>query len=25
VRFDVVSVLPQPSGAARVEHVRGAF
>jgi putative endonuclease len=25
VRFDVVSVLPQRSGAARVEHVRGAF
>ncbi len=25
VRFDVVSVVPQPSGAARVEHVRGAF
>ena len=25
VRFDVVSVLPQPAGAARVEHVRGAF
>ena len=25
VRFDVVSVHPQPSGAARVEHIRGAF
>ena len=25
VRFDVVSVLPQRRGAARVEHVRGAF
>ncbi|MDT4988252.1 MAG: putative endonuclease [Micromonosporaceae bacterium] len=25
VRFDVVSVLPQASGAARVEHLRGAF
>jgi putative endonuclease len=25
VRFDVVSVLPQRSGAARVEHLRGAF
>ena len=25
VRFDVVSVLPQRSGAARVEHIRGAF
>jgi putative endonuclease len=25
VRFDVVSVLPQPAGAARVEHLRGAF
>jgi putative endonuclease len=25
VRFDVVSVLPQRAGAARVEHVRGAF
>ena len=25
VRFDVVSVMPQPSGPARVEHVRGAF
>ena len=25
VRFDVVSVQPQPSGAARVEHIRGAF
>jgi putative endonuclease len=25
VRFDVVSVLPQPRGAARVEHLRGAF
>lgn len=25
VRFDVVSVLPQPVGAAHVEHLRGAF
>jgi putative endonuclease len=25
VRFDVVSVLPQPAGAARIEHLRGAF
>lgn len=25
VRFDVVSVLPQPRGGARVEHLRGAF
>jgi putative endonuclease len=25
VRFDVVSVIPQRSGRARVEHVRGAF
>jgi putative endonuclease len=25
VRFDVVSVRPQPAGAAHVEHVRGAF
>jgi putative endonuclease len=25
IRFDVVSVLPQPTGAARVEHLRGAF
>ena len=25
VRFDVVSVRPRPSGAARVEHTRGAF
>jgi putative endonuclease len=25
VRFDVVSVLPQPRGASRVEHLRGAF
>jgi putative endonuclease len=25
IRFDVVSVLPQPAGAARVEHVRNAF
>jgi putative endonuclease len=25
VRFDVVSVRPQPTGAAHVEHVRGAF
>ena len=25
IRFDVVSVLPQPAGAARVEHLRGAF
>ncbi|HLL67066.1 MAG TPA: YraN family protein [Micromonosporaceae bacterium] len=25
IRFDVVSVLPQRSGAARVEHLRGAF
>lgn len=25
IRFDVVSVLPQPRGAARVEHLRGAF
>jgi putative endonuclease len=25
VRFDVVSVLPQRSGPARVEHLRGAF
>ena len=25
VRFDVVSVLPQPRGAAQVEHLRGAF
>jgi putative endonuclease len=25
LRFDVVSVLRQPRGAARVEHLRGAF
>jgi putative endonuclease len=25
VRFDVVAVLPQASGAAQVEHVRAAF
>jgi len=25
IRFDVVSVHPQGSGAARVEHLRGAF
>lgn len=25
VRFDVVSVLPQRRGAARVEHLRGVF
>lgn len=25
VRFDVVSVLPRPSGPATVEHLRGAF
>jgi putative endonuclease len=25
IRFDVVSVLPQPRGGARVEHLRGAF
>ncbi|MFG1923680.1 YraN family protein [Cryptosporangium sp. NPDC048952] len=25
VRFDVVSVRPQRSGAARVDHLRGAF
>ncbi len=25
VRFDVVSVLPQASGRARVEHIRAAF
>jgi len=25
LRFDVVSVLRQPIGAARVEHLRGAF
>lgn len=25
VRFDVVSVWPQPSGPATVEHLRGAF
>lgn len=25
VRFDVVSVRPQASGAAQVEHLRGAF
>lgn len=25
VRFDVISVLPQPAGPARVEHLRGAF
>jgi putative endonuclease len=25
VRFDVVAVLPQPRGAAQVEHVRAAF
>jgi putative endonuclease len=25
VRFDVVSVWPQPRGAARIEHLRGAF
>jgi putative endonuclease len=25
VRFDVVSVLPQPAGPAVVEHLRGAF
>ncbi len=25
VRFDVVSVQPQPTGRASVEHIRGAF
>jgi putative endonuclease len=25
VRFDVVSVLPQATGPATVEHLRGAF
>jgi putative endonuclease len=25
VRFDVVSVWPQPSGPAEIEHLRGAF
>jgi putative endonuclease len=25
VRFDVLSVVPQPRGSALVEHVRGAF
>jgi len=25
VRFDVVAVLPQPRGAAVVEHIRAAF
>jgi putative endonuclease len=25
VRFDVVSVTPQPSGAAHVEHLKGVF
>jgi putative endonuclease len=25
IRFDVVSVRPQPSGPAHVEHLRGAF
>ncbi|MBN1170743.1 MAG: YraN family protein [Micromonosporaceae bacterium] len=25
IRFDVVSVWPQPAGPAAVEHVRGAF
>jgi len=25
VRFDVVSVLPQARGAARIEHIRAAF
>ena len=25
VRFDVISVRPQPSGRATVEHLRGAF
>ncbi|WP_045741545.1 MULTISPECIES: YraN family protein [Actinoplanes] len=25
IRFDVVEVLPQPRGAARVVHIRGAF
>lgn len=25
IRFDVVEVLPQPRGAARVEHIRAAF
>jgi putative endonuclease len=25
VRFDVVSVLPQPKGPARIEHLRAAF
>ena len=25
VRFDLVSVLPQPSGAAEVEHLRAVF
>ncbi|HWH01590.1 MAG TPA: YraN family protein [Pilimelia sp.] len=25
VRFDVVSVHPQPRGAARIDHLRGAF
>jgi putative endonuclease len=25
VRFDVVAVLPQPRGAARIEHIHAAF
>jgi len=25
VRFDVISVLPQPTGAAHLRHLRGAF
>jgi putative endonuclease len=25
IRFDVLSVCPQPAGPARVEHLRGAF
>ncbi|HEU0240100.1 MAG TPA: YraN family protein [Micromonosporaceae bacterium] len=25
IRFDLVSVAPQPAGAAAVEHLRGAF
>ena len=25
VRFDVIAVYPQPNGAARVEHLKGAF
>lgn len=25
IRFDVIGVVPQPAGAAAVEHLRGAF